>query len=1647
MATRLHGSTAGPGGGVGIAGGPRCRRCAIEFETIMQLKRHRAKFCEYATEAEVREAAAFVQAHRRDRGGRGSPESAPSSPASSHRRHSRRTGGSAVTRAGSSPRGSPSEAGPAAAPSRSSKLAGLSDDELWRRKAELSARLTGRRGGDGASARADRADRTSAARGHGHLFPAVAGGEHTEASHLGRVPYGQGRNRPLEAGEGLVSGDRVRGHPAPHWGGDGSGASEGPASPLRQLLAERDALSRGGRALAHGYSYGHVESETVGALPPLTNGGGRPVSNYRTTALTYTAPGEEPPSAARIRQATARRPTASSTHSGRTTRHPAVVLGDVPTAEVESDPTHPDNPAAAKSELDMMRMLLSNAHLREQMLTFFGGMPGGGASGGSGMPPPADSIAALVGPGAAMGDPSTVNSHPPHAPVLAVLDRNSAAAGLPDGSVFPDYRPEIGFKLLWDRATGLFQQSQTLLLATAVGEYDSQLADHPMVETELPVSLVSEGRQTRTITLEQCRPFRSVDLPPRPTLYAIIELYSMPPEAERHMRASELLGTACFFPFEDDGSLRAGCWRLQMLGDIGGCIEFRVMDGRASLDAQRAFCPEAAYRPDTMSSRLQGWQSRLQMQHEKRGRNSDRDGGGGRRTPREHDGHARHDGDIVLKVTEKPTSARKGSAKRKADGAPEPGSIAAIAAAKDAAIAAAAAAPPPPELVKKDASFFVHLVEARLPGGPMEIRIKTTLRKEGSSKTRGLPKWLSGTAARQKENNEYKINDCGHLADVEVYTNSYLTIEVLDATGSAADQMAKAARGKQKGNSKYANATSLLKQLNANDAFIGRGKLALYDHGSKEIRKGAHTLSLRHVNADGSVGSEIKKASLLVEIHEGKEAPGALNNVFCPAAAWVAGPTTRPPVVPYLQGKGVDVYIDGARTLPFSTTVTRVIATVHAGDKFENMPDVSLDAVVDPDTNDVLSPTFGARFEMRDSIPLDAILVVRLYTVDRYSQELTYLGFSAVNLFNWIDEKGNANEVTPKAADAAKHADVVARPPSVAKQKSLPDLPGVGEAEDADGGPTDGQAAATGPPGSRGDGEANAASPGGTAASSKKGSKPGTTMSTKSGPSTKSGNKSKPLTAAKQAADDLDPIAKDTGAGDAADEEDHEETAPVPCFTVNSGGHQLRLYMHYPATAKDVMRVVRQDEAESKATRGLQLSCASLTVRLRVPPTRDGVPLSTDTVPITEWEETGLVEPMPSYVERAYNTARCEPQQHELLMFRSLVYRASRRLTDAIGMVDPVSGAVFFGGFSHFLLSSSVEPPAMGRGPNSDTNSCRSAQRHVPARPFARARVYGLCPAAPAETKPSELVKTRFALEGWLKTQLRTHEDPGPAVPKISRAHVVMYDKKYGMAISVDTAFNLPNDNLLCYPTILVISPGEKPGDDPMVEHAFWYRLSWHLENNTVQNPWWDDGMQPFMATPLRDNSLAIVMLWKTKSGGSPSMIGWGALPVAVNGSFVNFGAFQIPLFKGAMTKELASALVTVVSDDERLGSKKKRSSMVPGAAMTGDAVMPAHQRLLEVTAANRIKPLPGASIAMRVCDARRHSELSPIPPKLDTIFMPKEKTGAVHKRYRTSKAKSKKAEQVLGKRERRVHDKWTRMVMAVCAESVFKLGRGNIEM
>jgi hypothetical protein len=87
--------------------------------------------------------------------------------------------------------------------------------------------------------------------------------------------------------------------------------------------------------------------------------------------------------------------------------------------------------------------------------------------------------------------------------------------------------------------------------------------------------------------VDALKALRSVDVQPRSSVYASIEVYSMVVDRDGYQSRDALIGTAFFFLFDDAGRLRTGCWKISLTGEYGTSLQFRVMDGRASSDAQR----------------------------------------------------------------------------------------------------------------------------------------------------------------------------------------------------------------------------------------------------------------------------------------------------------------------------------------------------------------------------------------------------------------------------------------------------------------------------------------------------------------------------------------------------------------------------------------------------------------------------------------------------------------------------------------------------------------------------------------------------------------------------------------------------------------------------------------------------------------------------------------------------------------------------------------------------------------------------------------------------------------------------------------------------------------------------------------------------
>ena len=113
----------------------------------------------------------------------------------------------------------------------------------------------------------------------------------------------------------------------------------------------------------------------------------------------------------------------------------------------------------------------------------------------------------------------------------------------------------------------------------------------------------------------------------------------------------------------------------------------------------------------------------------------------------------------------------------------------------------------------------------------------------------------------------------------------------------------------------------------------------------------------------------------------------------------------------------------------------------------------------------------------------------------------------------------------------------------------------------------------------------------------------------------------------------------------------------TPC-SLNEGAHQLRLYWDPPDRSKPL---------SADALRGCQaVPCASLLVRLMIPPQKGGKLLSSSNTPKDQWAELGLSIPAPLYKSGAYFSDSTVPTPQENPIFVELVKRSKVSVRDTV---------------------------------------------------------------------------------------------------------------------------------------------------------------------------------------------------------------------------------------------------------------------------------------------------------------------------------------------------------------------------------------------
>ncbi|KAM7426567.1 Coiled-coil domain-containing protein 17 [Porites harrisoni] len=97
------------------------------------------------------------------------------------------------------------------------------------------------------------------------------------------------------------------------------------------------------------------------------------------------------------------------------------------------------------------------------------------------------------------------------------------------------------------------------------------------------------------------------------------------------------------------------------------------------------------------------------------------------------------------------------------------------------------------------------------------------------------------------------------------------------------------------------------------------------------------------------------------------------------------------------EGNGIDLYIDGARFLPDSVTVSKVAGRVLDKNYTRIGTDIDVQAELD---SDIYNPEYNARIEYRDPVfPPSCTLMLKVYTVDKVSKNLCCVGYGFLPIF------------------------------------------------------------------------------------------------------------------------------------------------------------------------------------------------------------------------------------------------------------------------------------------------------------------------------------------------------------------------------------------------------------------------------------------------------------------------------------------------------------------------------------------------------------------------------------------------------------------------------------------------------------------------
>ncbi|KAG8555066.1 hypothetical protein GDO81_017570 [Engystomops pustulosus] len=150
----------------------------------------------------------------------------------------------------------------------------------------------------------------------------------------------------------------------------------------------------------------------------------------------------------------------------------------------------------------------------------------------------------------------------------------------------------------------------------------------------------------------------------------------------------------------------------------------------------------------------------------------------------------------------------------------------------------------------------------------------------------------------------------------------------------------------------------------------------------------------------------------------------------------------RPPADTYRSDDIIRLHIDGARFLPDAVTVTRVTGRIFD----QNFDQIGPDLCSGIDlSSDIFHPFYDYLVEIRSQgVPPTATLLLKVYTIDRFSRDLALIGWAAINLFvesgTEVAPMSDSGEVQVSLNEGAHQIRVYYSPPPTDRAFSVQSL-------------------------------------------------------------------------------------------------------------------------------------------------------------------------------------------------------------------------------------------------------------------------------------------------------------------------------------------------------------------------------------------------------------------------------------------------------------------------------------------------------------------------------------------------------------------------------------------------------------------------------